>query len=242
MSKRSRILFFALSILASVTSTTVWYSYQRRTASQQAVLVAEHNAGNIAGVAPVRVEWVFRNTGRCSWRVTPAQEHCRCVQVQLNSTEVPPGGVLMVRAKVDVSVAVTPEESQGDLVEQVVLPFLVRSSDRTYRLVGTVRGRVICPLIRGPSFIVAQFQDAPRVRTYSWRFHPQLNRAHTKVSCTLPQACASLKMKDDSLYLTIRPLGEEKSCEGSLRVYDSATLTELLRIPVLIRMSRSQGG
>lgn len=218
-----------------------WYHQRRNDAPAQAVLVAEQNAGVIVGTAPAHVKWSFQNTDEDSWRVIPSQQSCGCAQIHLNRRIIPPGSVLLVTSTIYLPIGVTPEEPEKAFEERVVLPLTVRAKSRTYRVIGIVRGRVICPLVQGPNFLVVQFQKLSGFRRYCWQFHPQVNSKMLDVRCNLPRACAYLQVSRDSLCLLVCPSKGEGSCEGDLRLYHKGSHTELLRIPVVVRMREDLG-
>jgi len=231
--KRSELVLIATAIAG--VSVAVWHLQQQGATREEAVLVANHDAGIVIGNAPINVVWELRNTDGCSWRVVSSQQHCGCAQVHLSRDVVPPGSVLSAKSTVEIPGEVTPEEPEKVFEEQVILPFTVRAKGRTYRAVGIVRGKKICPLTQGPGFLVVQFRKPFGFKRYCWRFHPQGDDRMLDVRCTLPSTHISLQRRNDSVFLIVRPPKEEESCEGDLIVYHRRTRAELLRIPVVVR-------
>lgn len=218
-----------------------WHCQRRDAASRETALVAKQDIGVVFGMAPVHVEWSFRNADAVSWDVVSHQQSCGCARIHLNRAIIPPGSVLLINALVDLPVDVTPEEPEKAFEQQVILPFTVRKANETYHLIGVVCGKRICPLLHGPSFLVVQFQKPSGFRRYCWQLHPQVNSKMLDVRCTLPRACASLKVRRDSVCLVVRPAQEEQSCEGDLIIYHRRTHSELLRIPIVVRMRKDRG-
>jgi len=234
----------AIWVIATVvigTAAATWYHQRRSDASAEVALVAEYNAGIIVGTAPVYVKWSFRNTDGYSWRVTLPPQSCGCAQIRLNRSVVPPGSLLVVTSTIHLPIGVTPEEPEKAFEERVLLPLVIRAKFRTYRVAGIVRGTIICPLVRGSSFLVAQFQKPSEFRQYCWQFHPQVHSKMFDVRCNLPPDCASLKVGRDSLCLVVRPPKEEETYEGDLKLYHKGDLNELLRIPIFVRMWGGRG-
>ncbi|MGC8785446.1 MAG: DUF1573 domain-containing protein [Armatimonadota bacterium] len=232
-----------LTIAAAIVGTggALWYRQWRDALYEEATLVARKDVGIVLGRAPVHVEWSFRNTDEVSWHIVSSQQSCGCTQIHLNQTVIPPGGVLLVNTTVDLPIGVTPEDPERSFEQRVILPFTVRAANKTYRLVGVVEGKRICPLVQGPSFLVVEFQEPSGFRRYCWQIHSQVEGKILAVQCTLPQDYVSVSLEHGSLCLIVRSSKKEESYEGNLKVYHKITRTELLRIPIVIRVFREWG-
>lgn len=238
MKRRSALLLIATA--SAGVSAAVWYHQQQGAAREEAILVANYDAGIVIGNAPIKVGWELRNTDGCSWHVVSSQQHCGCAQIYLSRDVIPSGSVLLVNSTIDLPGGVTPEGPEKLFEERVVLPFTIRAKGKTYRVVGIVRGKKICPLKLGPSFLVVQFRQPFGFKRYCWRFHPQGDSRMLDVRCTLPSTYTSLQRRKDSVCLTLRPPKEEESFEGDLIVYHRRTRAELLRIPIVVRTRKGR--
>ncbi len=238
MKKRTALVLIATASVG--VSAAVWYLQQRIAMREEAILVANYDAGIVIGNAPINVRWEWRNTDGCSWHVVASQQHCGCAQIYLSRYVILPGSILSVKSTVELPEEVTPEEPEKVFEERVILPFTLRAEGRAYRVVGIVRGKQICPLTQGPSFLVVQFRKPFEFKRYCWRFHSQGDGRMLDVRCTLPSTHISLHRRKGSVCLTVRPPKEEGSYEGDLIVYHRRTRSELLRIPIVVRTRKGR--
>lgn len=197
-------------------------------------LVDIQDMGTILGSTSLRVTWHFLNSSKHPWQVSIRGEQCECVRVRINRFKILPGGTLEVEAMLPCPVDVHPKEPVMNFEQRLLLPIELLSNGWRYHAVGVVRGRVVCPLIDGPTIVTASRQRQMRTMVFQWQFHPAVNLNNIFVRCNLPYAAVRVGHRSRRVVLHLLPKGQKDDEPAYLSVYQKKPYTQIYKVPIII--------